>query len=879
MRLIRGAPGAGKTAQILREFAAAMREGSRQQLRVVVPTATLVNHLRHELARSGVVFPPSAVLSLNRFCAELAPGVRPVPSALLPAIVRECLEELRPREVSRLLESAGLIATLIDTIGQFETEGITPAQLSNRKLTATGRVFLRLWRAIDQSIHNRGFQTRADLIRAALSAQPRGLTIWMDGFLNLSPLEEELIAGLARTCDVTLTLPDTPAAEHIHRFALSLGARDHLLSGGGRQPECTVVEAPSMEGEAAELARRILDLRAGGTPFRRIGVALRDTAGYLTLLQSTLERFGIPARYYFGHSLATHPIAVFASGLVTGALEGWDHEAALKTFRAHPRYGSSPDFDRFDFKVREAMPGLGMDALLSFCESERLHRDLANCLRIEAWKALLERPAVWQRRIEKLLANQYRPGTLDPPSGHASIAAARSHVAALNACLAALESAVAFFAEPERAVTLADYWRVASSVIANTVFQIPDDRADVVHVMSVHEARQWDLDALLVCGLTDHDFPRREAANLFFPDAALFLDARRGDGDEQALFEALCTRASEALVLTYPTHDAAGKSVERSRFLADIAVPERARPVAPAIPARAMPGRTGCIVDPAKVAELAQLHRSTSMSSLKDLADCRFKFFAHKSLGLKAPPDRPADRLQARLTGTILHKALEVWQKDRTRDFVQLFDEAFAAACIEEHLPPGYRLEVKRLEFREIAASVSATEQWRYDSSEVEVPLEIELSVGVTVSTRIDRLDIIGDDCIIVDYKSGKTSTIKQDLESESHLQGPLYALAARERRGLNPIAVVFWAVRDDERHGWGSIPGAPDSVNASLREMPANWAVEARAAIEQRLVEFFGGNVAVQPRSPAACQWCDFAHVCRVEQQQLIAITAGHNA
>src|ERR1700744_4463140 len=97
MRLIRGAPGSGKTALVFREFKSALRAGE-TDLRIVVPTATLVRHFQHELARDGMVFPPNSVLSLHRFvrenAAKLPTEPEPVPDGLLRAIVSDCLQRL-----------------------------------------------------------------------------------------------------------------------------------------------------------------------------------------------------------------------------------------------------------------------------------------------------------------------------------------------------------------------------------------------------------------------------------------------------------------------------------------------------------------------------------------------------------------------------------------------------------------------------------------------------------------------------------------------------------------------------------------------------------------------------------------------------------------
>ena len=103
-------------------------------------------------------------------------------------------------------------------------------------------------------------------------------------------------------------------------------------------------------------------------------------------------------------------------------------------------------------------------------------------------------------------------------------------------------------------------------------------------------------------------------------------------------------------------------------------------------------------------------------------------------------------------------------------------------------------------------------------------------------------------------------------------LMPALYALAVREKKKLNPIAVIYWAVRDDERYGWGRIPG----TDIEFTPMPENWTGEARARTIERLSGFLAGNVQAQPEEVERCRWCDFVSACRVEQQTLVMIEGG---
>jgi ATP-dependent helicase/DNAse subunit B len=871
MKLVRGAPGTGKTALVFREFKEALRAGV-PGLRIVVPTATLVRHFQHELARDGIVFSPRSVVSLNRFLLERA-SVLPVPDGLLRAIVRDALQQLPFPEFASVATTDGMAAVITDTIDLFENAACTANKLASvRRLGPHARPFETLWRAVGETVRRCGYCLRGDFVRAA-AANTQPARIWFDGFLNFSPIEFDFLRELAKVCDVTLTISDSQATDEIRRFATRLGAADLLLQSNPRKPVITLVNARTLEREADEIARRALALHEQGVEFRRIGVALRDASTWESLLKETFDRFGIPARFYFSSPLRKHPVAGFLGGLISGALGGWDFEAAITALRAHPRWGVRADFDRFDFAVREAMPGRGGDELLGLCESNWLREEIAVCLKTEVWKTAPQTASEWQRRFEALATNLYRPGTLEAPTSHADVETARSHVAALRSWVAAVQSITAFWTVPEAPVALEDFWRVASAAVDTAVLHPTDDRANVVHVMNVYEARQWDVASLFVCGVTDRDFPRRQPPNLLFPDSDIDQLRKAGiplrkaadyEREEQWLFESLRTRAADSLVLSYADRDASGKSVQRSRLLLELdrqAAPALLCRPAPRIaaPSPATVGRVGA---PALQAEMARLHQSIGMTALEDLAQCRFKFFSRKTLALRGAPERPEKRLQPRVTGSILHAALERWLADKGRDFVEHFEAAFDDACRVEHLAAGYRLEVERIQFREIARRVSANDLWTPDSSDAEVDLALEFPGGVHVKGRVDRIDKFGNDCVIVDYKSSKKENVQKLVTSRTKLQGPLYALAASENLNLNPVAMVFWAVREDQRYGWGNIPG----TGLEFEPIPENWTTDAKARTIERLSGFLDGDVRAQPEEVEPCRWCDFKAACRVE-------------
>ncbi len=216
--------------------------------------------------------------------------------------------------------------------------------------------------------------------------------------------------------------------------------------------------------------------------------------------------------------------------------------------------------------------------------------------------------------------------------------------------------------------------------------------------------------------------------------------------------------------------------------------------------------------------------------------------------------------------GLIIHHAMELWLADRTCDFVDLFEHtSFDEFRLKYNYPPGYKLEVERIQLRRIAREVSAAVHWPVESSEAEVECDFDFPGGVTVSvpSGLHRQPGAGN-CIIVDYKSGKVANVDKLVESETSLQGPLYALAVREKKNLNTVAMVYIAVREGRTIGWGQIPG----IDLELLPMPENWIDNARDRIVERLQSFLQGDVHAEPTTKDDCTWCDYRATCRIDEQ-----------
>ncbi|HVV44575.1 MAG TPA: hypothetical protein VHC72_05195, partial [Bryobacteraceae bacterium] len=533
MRLIIGPAGSGKTSYILN----CLRDSLRARdfaVRLLVPTATMAQHLQNLVAREGFVFPRRLIQTLSGFVDTWAAGVRQVPDTVLYLIVEEAVKRVDHAEFKRVAHMRGFCASLAHTINEFASAGCDSARLAaNLPDSPLAAAFLAVYREVDSELQRRGLGLRSQrLEHAAARIEAEGAsgvrTIWLDGFHALPDPELRVLIALAAHVDVTLTLAESDAAEDLRRRLLAVGAVEEHFSSSRPAPAIALARAPGIEREAEEIARRILEQAANGRGFREIGIVVRTAETYVPVLRSTLARFGIPAHFYFDSNLEEHAAIRFLSAAVDAMLGGWDHAATLAVLRLAPRFTDSPAMDRFDFRVREQMPGAGLGGLKSLLAGadgravssgdERLIRLIDHLGSLEEWRLFSLIPKDWAARF-RTLRNLYR--AVRPPEGedHELALIRRSQAAVLHLFDEALEEA-ALALPPDRPLGIAEFWRAVKSVLRLKPLRLEDGRRNVVHVLSAPEARQWVLSVVFVCGLVERQFPRLHHQDPFFPDAA-----------------------------------------------------------------------------------------------------------------------------------------------------------------------------------------------------------------------------------------------------------------------------------------------------------------------------------------------------------------------
>lgn len=759
-------------------------------VRLVVPTATMAQHLRHLLAREGYVVRPKLITTLARFAIECGAEI-PASDAALAVAVARVLERGVPAEFSAVAGTAGFASAVGRLVEEFVTAGVGLGAVE-RYHRSIGVVY----RDVLGELGKRGLRLRADVLRKASEDVRNGVLrgvdlVIFDGFFALSPSEREFVEALGGRADVIVTQPGVWQER----------------PGLSRE----VFRAATVDREAEEIARLLLEERAAGRLWRECGVVVR-TESYQAPLGAALARFGIPARFYFDPPLDEVPAVRRAIGAVRAMLGGWDYAETLAVLRG------SGGTDRLDFEVRKLLPGSGLEVFGLHAEAVRS---------IEEWRGDRVEAAEWSRRFAGLA-----------PEWEAACA----------------EAAVLSESGP---IECAEFLRTAETVARLTKLRGTDVRRDVVHVMSVYEARQWELPVVFVCGLMEKQFPVHASRDPLLTEAsrrALGLrTVEEREREERFLFDLAASRATERLVLSWAESGTRGGVSLRSSFLDEDGrdADEWVRPRPVRVP--------GVETGERFLAPVTNI----GPSALERFAACPFKFFAHDKLKLRSRPPRADERMDFSLRGLIVHEVLAACA--RAEDVERTFDRLFEAASVKKHVTPGYNREYWRQRmlddlhrfYREMPFALSGEgliERW----------FDLPMGGGYTMRGRIDRVEPLGNGAsMVVDYKY--SNKVAKKVTNADLLQGPLYTLAAERVLGVSVGAMVYVALRDSVKAAGWAAPGV--NVGFATGPLSREWVEDGERRAGEIVERIRAGEVAVAPVEPKDCRFCDYGDVCRYDR------------
>ncbi|RMG42627.1 MAG: PD-(D/E)XK nuclease family protein [Acidobacteria bacterium] len=223
--------------------------------------------------------------------------------------------ELLRRDPGPLGERAGrpavirAVARSLRDLREAGAEDLPPAaELEPELRSAAPRLehLRRLLREYRRLLDRHRLADDAALYRAAAKAgPPPGLRhVLVHAVYDITAVQRDLVASLARTADVTWLLPvpppDSPAAEIVERTAQILESHGFRRDRAEREPPGTPAEpavrilaCPGEEAQAREVARDIL-AAAGEVPFGEMAVLLSDREALERPVLAALQRAGVP---------------------------------------------------------------------------------------------------------------------------------------------------------------------------------------------------------------------------------------------------------------------------------------------------------------------------------------------------------------------------------------------------------------------------------------------------------------------------------------------------------------------------------------------------------------------------------------------------------
>ena len=807
LRIISAPPAGGKSTQLLVSLRAALLKHD-WSVRLLVPSATMAEHMRNQLAREGHVLRKATVSTLTRFVDDLKlsqPGPSP---SVLESTIRAVLNQRCPVEYEEVAAQAGFVRHLASSCDALALAGVAPQQLEG----PLGDVYRRILKSLDeQKLALRGQRLQQATQQIEQADLGGVLKVLLDGFFSFSKTEEAFLAALSKRIVVEVTQAETGASAPIYR-----------------QPRINTLAATDRTHEALIIAEGILHLASQGVELRRIGILLRSPEVYAPLIESTLARLEIPSRSYLGTPITAHPVVVFHRAMLKAVDAGWDNADLLSAMRwRFTGLGGTASGDVLEQQVRTALPSSSLEL---FPQLEAF----------KDWPGQKFQPVEAARQLKRLTQLLEVPTRLEPDlktawHWHQRASSIRTLHDVLDSTATSLND------EP---LLLSEFWQATESNLADLSLHERDARRNVVHVMDLFESRQWDLDYIFAPGISDGEFPQR-----FSPDPLLPENLKKTFGlktledrqaEEHFLYEMLLTRASKQLTLSYPRINAKGDPLLPSPLLASKGA--AAKPIEVSSPPSGFTESSGQLERNYREA------RPWSASEFESYLACPWKHFAARGLKLQGLPETPAERLNALLLGTVAHNAIKIWTQDSSKNIEQIGERELERACREARVPSGYQYERERINLlrnlRLYARNAPPIPSgW---TTYLEQSFSLELEDGPAVRGQIDRYDQSPSGEIhAYDYKYSKAT----GLDEKYPIQGALYAIAL----GPKVSRFSFIALREEAR--------------AAVLEsnLLANQVTLAREMIGRIVADVRSGKVPVQPLNQENCKYCDYMDACRI--------------
>ncbi len=258
-------------------------------------------------------------------------------------------------------------------------------------------------------------------------------------------------------------------------------------------------------------------------------------------------------------------------------------------------------------------------------------------------------------------------------------------------------------------------------------------------------------------------------------------------------------------------------------------------------------------------------------------------------LGAKKLEDEDEENLTTRVRGNLFHKILEqFWMEYKMASFVRALTNEERLKKIEDITHKAILIEKKKYprimpEFFNIEEirMINYLEKWirheleRGDFEVKETEKNIPVHLGcLNFNIKIDRIDKVKGNNIVIDYKSGTTKTLNEwFLNSYGELQMPLYALFASDK----PIDAIVIGVINASKPQWVGISRDEDLLNG-MKDVPSSTPYQSwddlilfwKCRIHEATRGYEEGSAGVKYARDKDMEYCHVKPILRLPERML---------
>jgi len=351
-----------------------------------------------------------------------------------------------------------------------------------------------------------------------------------------------------------------------------------------------ITAAANMQDEVEQIARMIRKLTyRDGYTFSQIAVIFRNIEKYRDIVEDTFTKFSIPVRIYGRKPLKENPLIKAIMNTANIFTDKWQDEAVWKVLKSNTgidgnlinrleqeylKRGTVNDCNKWLKLTSELRPVNDFLKQLKeiFSNLEGRHTFKHYCKYYIKIKNLFYKPALTPPLNSIDEVNHYH---------HQEISGLmKSDACALKEFMAILNNTtLGDLSGNMGTITFEGFNHILKTQVDLSSHRETDRRKEVVNVINVLEARQWEMPVIFVGGLLEKEFPRQVREDLFLKDYYInklndtgnivLREASEQMDEERYLFYIAVTRAKERLYLSYPSANSNGNPTLQSFFLSD----------------------------------------------------------------------------------------------------------------------------------------------------------------------------------------------------------------------------------------------------------------------------------------------------------------------